>query len=728
MKQKIQTLLDQLNHGLVEREDTLKTALLTVLAGENLVLIGPPGTGKSLIARRIAESLEHSSDNNAYFEYLLTKFSTPEEIFGPLSITELKADRFKRNTAGYLPTVNMAFLDEIFKASSSILNALLTILNERIYHNGAEPQRVPMQALIAASNELPTDQEELSALYDRFLVRSFVDYVSQDNLSRLFEKPGVRPELSKLTATDLKKIKDDAESVTLPPDIVEAMQRIWQQHKDTFKEDRRENLSDRRLKKVIELLCVSAATNGRSQVDLSDVFLLKDCLWNHQENAIKVRDLIMKTLRSFSRRVPKNEDAVKPKPAQDSSKPAVVVKGFKGSGTEQDPLLIQTVEELIDLSRAEVGLKGYHFRQTADIDCSALSFWTDISFRGHYDGGGRTIKYKKMSTANSTNNIFSAANSTNSIYGSNGNGESVQLFSSVQAQSSITNLTLDDLALANVVEGSHITHCLSTVDLIKDNATNCTVTACQASDSLISNTATNCTLTACQAGDSLIGNQATSCTITACESGSFLIWETATSCTIKDCLAMTHPSSVGPSPTFKSLFSLEGSGGGGGIAIKLTKGSLVERCFVTGKVENSDLAKLLFSGIADTCDSSSIRLCALGRFEAKGSRTKLLHRIANQVSKTSTLGKNVSIDSNRGVEDSNGKDGKTVAAALFKQRYFEQTLGWDFDTVWQWDDTNDRPALRSVGVGASLQPAKPTSQKANITDLLTQQMRANIWL
>ncbi len=126
MKQKIQTLLTQMNHGLVEREEAIKTALLTVLSGENLVLIGPPGTGKSMIARRIAEILETHQDTG-YFEYLLTKFSTPEEIFGPLSITELKADRFKRNTTGYLPTVQIAFLDEIFKASSSILNSLLTI-------------------------------------------------------------------------------------------------------------------------------------------------------------------------------------------------------------------------------------------------------------------------------------------------------------------------------------------------------------------------------------------------------------------------------------------------------------------------------------------------------------------------------------------------------------------------------------------------------------------------
>ena len=206
LKTKIQVLFNSLNQGLVERESTLKMALLTVLAGENLLLIGPPGTAKSLIARRIAQTLTADDNSSDYFEYLLTKFSTPEEIFGPLSIAALKADCVKRNTAGYLPTVRIAFLDEIFKASSSILNALLTILNERIYHNGAVQQPVPMQALIAASNELPTGQEELSALYDRFLVRVFIDYVSLDSLPQLFEKTPERANVIPFTVDELDSL------------------------------------------------------------------------------------------------------------------------------------------------------------------------------------------------------------------------------------------------------------------------------------------------------------------------------------------------------------------------------------------------------------------------------------------------------------------------------------------------------------------------------------------
>ena len=164
MKEKIVKLLNWMSSDLIDKDDIIKISLLGILSGENIVLLGPPGTAKSRIARKLSQII----DNNSYFEYLLTKYTTPEELFGPLSILKLKNDEFKRNVEGYLPVAKIAFLDEIFKANSSILNSLLTIINEKKYHNGKEEMDVPLVSLIGASNEFPK-LEELKALYDRFL-------------------------------------------------------------------------------------------------------------------------------------------------------------------------------------------------------------------------------------------------------------------------------------------------------------------------------------------------------------------------------------------------------------------------------------------------------------------------------------------------------------------------------------------------------------------------------
>ncbi|WP_343292749.1 AAA family ATPase [Vandammella animalimorsus] len=300
MRDKLSALLQQLNHGLIGREETLRTALLTLLAGENLLLIGPPGTGKSLLARRISQALAQPQQGSAYFEYLLTKFSTPEELFGPLSISALKQDRFHRQTQGYLPTVQVAFLDEIFKASSSILNALLTVLNERKYHNGTSTEDIPLQTLVAASNELPLGQAELAALYDRFLLRCFVGYVGAQERAELFDLPAaatVEPQ-NRLNSKELNRLRKAAAKIIFPENVRQMVLDIWQAHQQAFKEDADEQLSDRRMVKALHLLRVSAASNERQEVDFSDLLLLKDCLWNHEANRAKVLELIRGVLRT----------------------------------------------------------------------------------------------------------------------------------------------------------------------------------------------------------------------------------------------------------------------------------------------------------------------------------------------------------------------------------------------------------------------------------------------
>ena len=301
MKEKIKRLLRELNNGLIDKEEVIKISLLTMLAQENLILIGPPGTAKSEIARRLSGIIKDQKEDN-YFEYLLTKFTTPEEIFGPLSIKELKEDRFKRNSEGYMPRADIVFLDEIFKANSSILNTLLTILNERVFHNGNKREKAPLLSLISASNELPDNDNELNALYDRILVRLVVGYISDDKIDDLFQMDNSEFEISddlKLTTDEIKSIRKESRKVVIPDCIREAIKSIRIDFKDKFKEDDRESISDRRLVKVQGVLKVSAYTNGRDFVDFSDLMILRHCLWNSESNREDVGRIVVNNIKKY---------------------------------------------------------------------------------------------------------------------------------------------------------------------------------------------------------------------------------------------------------------------------------------------------------------------------------------------------------------------------------------------------------------------------------------------
>ena len=307
LREKIEKNLEILNNGLVGKEKVMKLGLLSILSGENMILVGPPGTAKSEISRRLREILA-DTDSETYFEYLFTKFTTPEEIFGPLSIKQLQNDKFERNTEGYMPSSRIVFLDEIFKANSSILNTLLTILNERVFHNGLKREKTPLISLIGASNELPFENDELTALYDRFLIRAVVGYVSDDEIEELLDIKETDMEIPaeiKFIESDLNEIKSESEKVRVTSGIKRTIMQIRQEYNKIFAEDNHEIISDRKLVKMVKLLKVSAYLNGRDKVDFSDLMLLTNCLWNNPENLEKVTKLVLEAVK---RNVAKDEE------------------------------------------------------------------------------------------------------------------------------------------------------------------------------------------------------------------------------------------------------------------------------------------------------------------------------------------------------------------------------------------------------------------------------------
>lgn len=298
MKERINKLLHQLNQNLFEREEAIKLALLATLSGESIFFLGPPGVAKSLISRRVKDIFKNGSS----FEYLMNRFSTPDEIFGPIAISKLKnEDKYERKVQSYLPTADVVFLDEIWKAGPSIQNALLTVINEKKYRNGAQEIDIPLKGLISASNELPAKGEGLEALWDRFIIRYIVENITnEDNFNAFLKKSTI--DISSTIDEDLKfsteeynQCQYEIDAINIPDEVLRVISFIrYSVAEYNAKEENKAKIyiSDRRWKKIVRFLKTAAFLNDRKEINLGDCFLIAYTLWDEVEQIDFVKEAV----------------------------------------------------------------------------------------------------------------------------------------------------------------------------------------------------------------------------------------------------------------------------------------------------------------------------------------------------------------------------------------------------------------------------------------------------
>jgi len=334
MLERFKQLLGEMNRGIYEKETEISLSLLAALAGESIILLGPPGVAKSMVARQLKTAFKNARS----FEYLMSRFSTPDEIFGPVSIQKLKtSDTYERAVEGYLPTADVVFLDEIWKAGPAIQNTLLTVINEKIFRNGNREMHLPLKLLVAASNELPAKGEGLEALWDRFVIRiesrpikleknframlleaptdflgptDFTDSTDFSGSKGKSDSTDFSDSADFTDSTDFSDLKITAEEyaewaekickIGVKEEVLDAISAIRKSLRavnvDEAAERRNIYVSDRRWKNIVRLLRTSAFMQDREEVAICDLLPIYHCLWQEPEERDAIRSIVIRAL------------------------------------------------------------------------------------------------------------------------------------------------------------------------------------------------------------------------------------------------------------------------------------------------------------------------------------------------------------------------------------------------------------------------------------------------
>ena len=305
--QRLQLIQSALNTKFFDRENEVEALLIALLARQHLLFIGPAGTGKSALSSMLGEVVVDAH----YFQHLLTPYSTPEELFGVLSLKDLEQGVYKRNIENMLPTAHFAFIDEIFKANSAILNSLLTLINERLYFNNGIPVESPLLTLVGSSNEYIESHEGLEALFDRFLLRYEVSYIRDEMSFISMLKATYNEEIEKLSLRELYVLQAKVKLIEMDDAIFKTLAIIRQQLADEGIRP-----SDRRFKQSLSILQAKAFLSGRATVLKSDLTILKHVLWEMPEQKLATAMIIQKVVHDsielfMNRIVPDFEEVIK---------------------------------------------------------------------------------------------------------------------------------------------------------------------------------------------------------------------------------------------------------------------------------------------------------------------------------------------------------------------------------------------------------------------------------
>jgi MoxR-like ATPase len=372
--QQIREVGRALDERYLDKGELIRLLMVTLVAGEHMLIVGPPGTAKSALIRHLARLVDAR-----YFEYLLTRFSEPNEIFGPIDIRAFREGTYVRRVETMLPDADIVFLDEIFKSNSAILNGLLSILNERRFFTGSTNIKVPLSSLYGATNEIPND-DALGAVFDRFLVRASSENLDSFHFHGLVARglvgerealvgadPRAEGERPLVSLADIRTLKLRlSRLLDFPEDFLA-------RYKGLVFQIRSEGvtLSDRRVVKLLKLFAASALIDGRPTVDDGDFFILRH-VWNSVDQIPLCADIVGPVLERHRREHPEERGGRGVRDLDSILAELGVIRGLLLGG---EPLSdVQLFSQLRNLQEIRVALQaiGTETAQTMAIEVDNL--------------------------------------------------------------------------------------------------------------------------------------------------------------------------------------------------------------------------------------------------------------------------------------------------------------------------------------------------------------------